>query len=557
LNGNYDVYIYDRVQRSFELVSPNTSGLSGGNGNSWGNAVSGDGRFVCFLSDATDLVPGDTNGFRDVFVRDRQLQTTTRDNVDGRGRQANDDAYDAFMSSNGRFVAFGTSASVLGAVGGEVFVRDRLSARTTKLTEFAEAPYPLAVDDKGGVLLGAADLAPLVPNDTNGFVDLYRVSPETHWKSVGVAPFVESAPVKATAMTQALGASHVYSVSFATTDGTSYLSAWIRRASTGTDEAVFGTYDFGTDTFAEFAGAFDSVKSKRIGAISISQDGRSAVLDTKDGPRLLLSSATATKFGDPVTIGGVGTGEIRPTVSLYGSNQLRLTYQRTGGWEGSTYVCHLNGDGTTSQHRLVPVNFGHRVIEGRGAVSVDPSGTGLHRCGLLTLGLSRRSGVFLAWRPSLGGYDSSFLLTSGIDLPNGTQLSGCGYRGGRLYVGSNTGVLYRLDATLGFAVSAQPDQGQYRLDFRLLAPPTARPGVVMFGISEAIVPLALPSPWRGLLGIDPNSALFLRSSLSTGGWSLYRLRTPYRANVRRTGQSVRIDYAGVPLTFSNTWQARL
>ena len=39
-------------------------------------AISADGRFVAFNSDATNLVPGDTNGARDVFVRDRQTGTT-------------------------------------------------------------------------------------------------------------------------------------------------------------------------------------------------------------------------------------------------------------------------------------------------------------------------------------------------------------------------------------------------------------------------------------------------------------------------------------------------
>ena len=52
-------------------------------------AISADGRYVAFLSDATDLVFGDTNGFLDVFVRDRVSATTERANVDSQGMQAN------------------------------------------------------------------------------------------------------------------------------------------------------------------------------------------------------------------------------------------------------------------------------------------------------------------------------------------------------------------------------------------------------------------------------------------------------------------------------------
>jgi len=54
-------------------------------------AVSRDGRFVAFVSDAANLVPGDTNGITDVFVRDRLLGTTERVSVDSNGRQAQRD----------------------------------------------------------------------------------------------------------------------------------------------------------------------------------------------------------------------------------------------------------------------------------------------------------------------------------------------------------------------------------------------------------------------------------------------------------------------------------
>src|SRR5580765_8002845 len=60
------------------------------NGESFIPAISADGRYVAFASDASNLVPDDTNGFRDVFVRDRVTGTTVRVSVDSTGLEADD-----------------------------------------------------------------------------------------------------------------------------------------------------------------------------------------------------------------------------------------------------------------------------------------------------------------------------------------------------------------------------------------------------------------------------------------------------------------------------------
>ena len=71
-----------------------------------GPAISADGRFVAFDSDATNLVPGDTNGVHDVFVRDRRTGTTERVSVGRGGAQGNGPAIGPAISADGRFVAF-------------------------------------------------------------------------------------------------------------------------------------------------------------------------------------------------------------------------------------------------------------------------------------------------------------------------------------------------------------------------------------------------------------------------------------------------------------------
>jgi len=75
--------------------------------------ISSDGRFVAFSSDATNLVPGDTNGVQDVFVRDLLTGTTQRVSVDSSGGEADAACDKAAISGDGRCVALGTSATNL------------------------------------------------------------------------------------------------------------------------------------------------------------------------------------------------------------------------------------------------------------------------------------------------------------------------------------------------------------------------------------------------------------------------------------------------------------
>jgi Tol biopolymer transport system component len=118
-------------------VSTATGGEQG-NGSSFVPAISADGRYVAFYSDASNLVAGDTNGARDVFVRDLQTGETTRVSVSGSGAQANGDSFAPALSSDGRYVAFSSAATNL--VDGDtndandIFIRDRQSNTTTRVS---------------------------------------------------------------------------------------------------------------------------------------------------------------------------------------------------------------------------------------------------------------------------------------------------------------------------------------------------------------------------------------------------------------------------------------
>jgi Tol biopolymer transport system component len=98
-------------------------------------AMSGDGRYVTYFSNASFLVPGDFNGQADVFVYDVQAGQTSRVSVDAGGGDANNFSGGADISADGRYVAFGSNATDLlpgGNAGGGIFVRD-LQAGVTEL----------------------------------------------------------------------------------------------------------------------------------------------------------------------------------------------------------------------------------------------------------------------------------------------------------------------------------------------------------------------------------------------------------------------------------------
>ncbi len=142
-NGAEDVFVRDRSAKTTERVSVGPGGVEANSG-SWVGSISADGRFVTFSSDASNLVSGDTNGEQDTFVRDRVARTTERVSVASNGTEANADSGSGKISGNGRFVAFGSNASnlVAGDTNGahDVFFRDRIAHATARLAVAGAGP---------------------------------------------------------------------------------------------------------------------------------------------------------------------------------------------------------------------------------------------------------------------------------------------------------------------------------------------------------------------------------------------------------------------------------
>ncbi|MBI5544490.1 MAG: PD40 domain-containing protein, partial [Deltaproteobacteria bacterium] len=121
-NQGADVFVYDRQTATFERASVASDGTPGNQPSSVdpsaGNglrppAISDDGRYVAFESEATNLVAGDTNGVADIFLRDRLTGTTTRISVSSSGAQANAPSTEVAMSGDGAVLAFESMATNL------------------------------------------------------------------------------------------------------------------------------------------------------------------------------------------------------------------------------------------------------------------------------------------------------------------------------------------------------------------------------------------------------------------------------------------------------------
>ena len=100
------------------LESVSSAGEQGNNASSDPPSISADGRLLAFESAASNLVPGDTNLSRDIFVRDRLARTTHRVSVSSTGQQADGNSSFPSVSDDGRFVAFASNATNLAELGG-------------------------------------------------------------------------------------------------------------------------------------------------------------------------------------------------------------------------------------------------------------------------------------------------------------------------------------------------------------------------------------------------------------------------------------------------------
>ncbi|MEG4218273.1 calcium-binding protein, partial [Microcoleus sp. Pol14C6] len=179
---NDDIFVRDLSTNTTTRVSVDSAGNQA-NGYFFSPSISADGRFVAFSSDASNIVPGDTNNTGDIFVRDLLTNTTTRVSVDSAGNPGNINSFSPSISGDGRFVAFLSDASniVPGDTNNQtdIFVRDLLTNTTTRPfvdsagnqgNNFSNGP---SISANGQKVAFSSLTANLVSGDTNNGPDVF------------------------------------------------------------------------------------------------------------------------------------------------------------------------------------------------------------------------------------------------------------------------------------------------------------------------------------------------------------------------------------------------
>ncbi len=182
-NAVRDVFIYDNQTSVVRRVSASQQGQQA-NGASNNPAISADGRFVAFASDATNLVFGDFNGFTDIFVVDVITGTITRESVSTAGGDANGPSFRPALSSDGRYLVFESTAtnlvsSVTPSGITQIYRRDRTTGVTVLISQSSGGTagngtsLQAALSGDGNYVAFASDATNLVSGDTNGVRDVF------------------------------------------------------------------------------------------------------------------------------------------------------------------------------------------------------------------------------------------------------------------------------------------------------------------------------------------------------------------------------------------------
>ncbi len=181
-NGQRDIFVRDLVSGLTERVSVDSTGKEA-NGPSFHPAISADGRYVVFESDASNLVSGDNNGQRDIFIRDRHTEVTTRISVSGSGVEANRDSFLPAISGDGRYIVYESLATNLVENdtnnASDIFLHDRRDGSVRRVSVSAtgaegDGPSSLAAISLDGTVVGFRSFATnLVADDGNNSWDVF------------------------------------------------------------------------------------------------------------------------------------------------------------------------------------------------------------------------------------------------------------------------------------------------------------------------------------------------------------------------------------------------
>ncbi len=313
-----DIFVRDQFSGVTERVSVSSNGAQSNN-NSTHASISADGRFIVFSSTATNLVPGDTNQHADIFVFDRLSDVIQRLSVADDGAQANGDSLNPSISADGRVVTFESLASNLvpGDTNGikDVFVVDRLANHSP-----AAEPDSIATSQSdsvgGNVLLDNGfgsdrdpDGDPLVVTAVNG----HAVGPGHAWMLTSGANLTVNADGRFTYDPNhafdnlTIGQAATDTFSYTISDGQGHTStATVTLTITGTEHGLQVTNATGTVTGTSgddqiFSGPSDTIVHGLAGVDWLQGGDATDTLYGDDGSDIIQGGA-----GTDVLYGGAG-----------------------------------------------------------------------------------------------------------------------------------------------------------------------------------------------------------------------------------------------------------
>ncbi len=181
-NGVEDIFAYDRSAGDTFLVSLGMGGSSA-NGHSRAPAISADGNIIAYISDATNIVANDTNGFVDVFAYDRSTGLTRRVSVASDGSEGNANSGTPSVSGDGNIIVFQSDATNLVANDtnnrSDIFAYDFATGTTTRVSVASDGAQGnqissnAAISADGSTVVYESFSSNLVPNDTNTASDIF------------------------------------------------------------------------------------------------------------------------------------------------------------------------------------------------------------------------------------------------------------------------------------------------------------------------------------------------------------------------------------------------
>ena len=303
-NGAEDVLVYDRVTRSTERVSLSSAGEQG-NGDSYGPAISADGRYVAFTSAASNLAAGDTNDELDIYVRDRVAHTTVLVSSGPHGTLGDGPSVAPSIGGDGRLVAFESDADNLveGDTNGtgDVFVHDVVTGMTRRLsvegngTQTESPSFGAAISADGSSVAFESFSSRLVPDDTNGALDVFVADvPTGHLSRVSLASGGGQADDRSYSPSISADGRVVAFTSFADNlvpdDTNGLLDVYVHRRDQGTTTRL----SVGPDGVQGNGLSFAPVVSADGALVVLSSEASNLVPDDSNGMRDVFVASTAS-----------------------------------------------------------------------------------------------------------------------------------------------------------------------------------------------------------------------------------------------------------------------